>query len=134
MPAPASGSSYDAVRARCVQRTNQYRATRNVRPLARRSDQEACVDAQAQGDAAAASPHANFGRCREMAQNECPAWRGSPSQMVDACLQAMFNEGPGQGMQHGHYNNMMNPAYTSLSCGLYVAPDGKTWLVQDFFQ
>lgn len=54
--------------------------------------------------------------------------------MVDACLKSMFSEGPGQGAQHGHYTNLMNPAYSSLACGLYVAPDGKTWLVQDFFR
>lgn len=116
-----------------MQRTNEYRARKHLAPYARRTDEESCADSQAQGDATANTPHADFGRCREMAQNECPAWKGTPAHMVDACLKMMMDEGPGQGSQHGHYENIMSPRYSSLSCGLYVAPDGKMWLVQDFF-
>lgn len=45
----------------------------------------------------------------------------------------MFDEGPGAGSAHGHYNNMMNSKYASVSCGFYVTADGSIWLVQDFF-
>lgn len=69
-----------------------------------------------------------------MAQNECPGWPGSPDQVVDSCLDMMFREGPGEGPTHGHYNNMVNPSYVAMSCGFALTPDGKLWVVQDFFR
>lgn len=100
----------------------------------RKNGREACADGQAKSDALASQPHGRFGKCGEGAQNECPGWKGTPESTVDSCLQAMFDEGPGAGAAHGHYNNMMDAKYGSVACGFYVTSDGSIWLVQDFFR
>ena len=104
-----SGDPLDALRARCVQRTNEYRARVSVAPIARRPDREACADGAAQSDGVSGSAHGAFGRCQEGAQNECPGWPGSPDQVIDRCLEQMFAEGPGPFAGHGHYLNMTAP-------------------------
>jgi hypothetical protein len=126
-------SGLEAARARCVDRTNQFRASVGAPPLGRRPDREACIDREAHDDAAARAAHATFGACGEMAQNTCPDWYGPPEAMVDNCLQSMFDEGPGAGAAHGHYTNMVNRRYSSVACGFFVTPAGEVWLVQDFF-
>jgi uncharacterized protein YkwD len=132
-PPPATNDPFAVARDRCVQKTNAFRATKSVAAVARRGDREKCADKQAEADALASQPHGRFGKCGESAQNECPGWKGTPESTVDSCLQAMFDEGPGTGPAHGHYNNMMNPKYASVSCGFYVTSDGSIWLVQDFY-
>lgn len=132
-PAPAPSSSLEAARQACVHHTNQHRASVGAAPLARRPDREACIDREARDDAAAGAAHATFGNCGEMAQNTCPDWRGPPAAMVGRCLQSMFDEGPGSGPAHGHYNNMTDRKYTGVACGFHVTPSGDVWLVQNFY-
>jgi hypothetical protein len=93
-----------------------------------------CADNQGRLDQAAKTPHSAFGQCSESAQNECPAFKGTPDAVVDRCLKMMFDEGPGEGPAHGHYVNMTNPAYRTVACGFHVAPDGSFWLVQNFYR
>jgi hypothetical protein len=81
----------------------------------------------------ASSPHGSFGKCGELAQNECPGWKGSPDSIVDSCLKAMFDEGPGNGPQHGHYNNIMG-GYAGVTCSFFTAADGSVWMVQNFYR
>jgi uncharacterized protein YkwD len=133
-PPPTTTDTFAQARERCVQKTNSYRATKGVAAVQRKNGRESCADGQAQADALASQPHGRFGKCGENAQNECPGWKGTPESTVDSCLQAMFDEGPGAGAAHGHYNNMMDPKYTSVACGFYVTSDGSIWLVQDFFR
>ena len=128
-----TGGSFSAARQICVDRTNEFRARVGMRPLVRRTQSEPCIDQQAQSDAQTRVTHGAFGRCGEFAQNECPGWGASPESTATSCLQGMFNEGPGQGPGHGHYNNMTSSKYASVACGFFIAPDGKTWLLQDFF-
>lgn len=130
-PAP---STHAKARERCLQKTNDYRATKGLPPVTARTDRDACTDGQAQSDATQGEPHGAYGQCGELAQNECPGWKGTPESIVDSCLAAMFAEGPGTGPSHGHYSNLMNPSYTSLSCGFFVAADGSVWMTQDFFK
>jgi hypothetical protein len=93
------------------------------------------VSSQAMGDAQAGRGHATFGRCQEGAQNVCPGYPGSPDVALQSCLQQMFDEGPGEPYSaHGHYLNMTNTAYKGAACGFYTAPDGKLWIIQDFFR
>jgi len=132
-PSPASASSLEAARQLCVQRTNEYRARVGVGPLARRPDAEACGDAQASSDGASRTAHGAFNRCRERAQNECPGWDGTPSDVVNRCLAMMFAEGPGPGPAHGHYVNMTDRQYSGVSCGFATLPNGELWVVQDFY-
>lgn len=129
----AAASSFEAARQLCVQRTNEYRARVGVGPLLRRQDAEACSDAQARADSAARTAHGAFGQCRERAQNECPGWPGAPSDALDRCLAMMFAEGPGAGPAHGHYTNMTDAKYRGVACGIVQLPDGKYWIVQNYY-
>lgn len=131
-PLPSSGNPY----ADCVTRINQLRWECQCLPSLERWDAaEDCADQHAEYDSSR-SAHAGFRDdiCapRGWAQNECPGWR-STEQVVAGCLQAMWDEGPGEPyVEHGHYINMTNPAYTKVACGFYETTDGSVWSVQNF--
>jgi hypothetical protein len=129
-----SSDPLDALRARCVLRTNEFRARVSLAPLARQPGRDACLDGEAQSDGATHTAHGAFGRCQEGGQNECPGWPGPIEQVIDQCLAQMFAEGPGPFAGHGHYLNMTDPKFSSVACGFATAPDGKLWLVQDFYR
>jgi hypothetical protein len=131
---PPVPDAFSLARARCVQRTNEYRARVSAPALGSRSDQLTCADNAARTDAAAKTPHSAFGQCNESAQNECPAFKGNVDTAIDRCLKMMFDEGPGQGPAHGHYTNMTNTSYRSVACGFHVTPDGALWVVQNFYR
>jgi hypothetical protein len=122
----------DAARQACVDRINGFRATLGLTPLARWTEQESCSDAEAKSDSMTGDAHSAFGRCGEGAQNECPGW-GSVDQVVQDCLQDMWDEGPGEPYSdHGHYINMSNPDYERVACGFAKSADGGLWAVQNF--
>jgi len=131
-PVPSTGNPYDD----CVARINQLRwVCQCLRPLGRWKGGEACANKHAKYDSKRGI-HAGFngGICRPegLAQNECPAWP-SKSGVVEGCLQAMWDEGPGKRFsKHGHYVNMSNPSYERVACGFAKGADGKTWSVQNF--
>ena len=139
-PAPApppvapSGDPLAPIRARCVQRINEYRARVGVSQLGQRTDKEACADAQARSDAASRRAHGAFGQCRESSQNECPGWPDALEVVVDRCLAMMFAEGPGNGPEHGHYVNMTDSQVRSVACGVSRGANGEVWMVHDFFR
>lgn len=120
----------------CVARINQLRWTcQCLPPLERWKKAERCADAQAKRDSQRGI-HASFneGSCKPsgLAQNECPAWP-STEEVIDGCLQAMWDEGPGKRFsKHGHYLNMSNPRYERVACGFARTPEGKLWSVQNF--
>ena len=65
----------------------------------------------------------------------CPGWPGPLEQVIDRCLAQMFAEGPGPfSGGHGHYLNIVDPKFHGVSCGFGTAPNGKIWLVQDFYR
>jgi len=120
-----------AERSPCVDRINDFRATEGIAPLKRWVEAEACSDNQSKADSTSGA-HANFGDCGESAQNTCPGWP-STDDVIGGCLQAMWDEGPGEPFsEHGHYINMSNPNYTQVACGFYEMPDGKIWANQNF--
>ena len=128
-PAPSSGD----LAQDCVDRINQLRAEcQCLPPLARWRDGEACATEQAAYDRTR-RPHAGFqdGICNAgSAQNECPGWRDA-TDVVRGCLQAMWDEGPGEDFQeHGHYLNMTNSRFTEVACGFDI--DSDVWSVQNF--
>jgi len=65
-------------------------------------------------------------------QNECVNWSPNAgetvTQMVNRCVQAWFNEGPGG----GHYTNMTSTTYTNLTCGVYKSSTGKYTVTADY--
>ena len=128
-PGPGDGTVEQA----CVDKINAFRATLNLAPLARWTDQEACSDGEAKSDSETGKAHGAFGTCTEMAPNECPGWPGPPASMIGGCLQMMWDEGPGTDFsKHGHYINMSSTKYTKVACGFYTMPSGKVWSVQNF--
>ena len=120
----------------CVDRINQLRwDCQCLPPLQRWTAGEACAEQHAEYDSSR-SPHAGFrdGICSPagFGQNECPGWR-SVGQVVSGCLQAMWDEGPGEPFsQHGHYINMTNPSHSKVACGFYETSKGEVWAVQNF--
>jgi hypothetical protein len=119
-PSDGSGSSDPA--QQCVEIINGLRFTVGLPPLARWTENEACADAQVEADRLAGTAHAHFQQCSELMQTECT---GFPS--IAACLQAMWDEGPGDGPAHGHYNILASPAAHRVACGF-----SADWMVQDF--
>jgi hypothetical protein len=136
---PAEGGGgvqdlYGDARKRCVDRTNQLRASIGLGPIPRLASAEACVDGQAKSDSVTGEAHGAFDACldqvegwRGVAQNECPSYP-SVEAALGGCLDAMWAEGPGG----GHYDNMTGDS-THTACGLYTTPQGKVWMIQDFW-
>ena len=132
-PVPDSGDFY----ADCVARINQFRwECQCLPPLERWTEGEDCADQQAEYDYGVNEAHAGIqARICENggnAQNECPGY--SPNfGIVDFCLQQMWDEGPGEDFNaHGHYINMSNTSFSQVACGLFTAPNGEIWSVQNF--
>jgi hypothetical protein len=119
----------------CVDRINQFRAEcQCLPPLGRWTSGEACADQDAEYDSTNGA-HAGFidNICESgWAQNECPDWP-SVDVVVEGCLQAMWDEGPGEPFEaHGHYINMSSTDYTEVACGFYTTPGGTVWAAQSF--
>jgi hypothetical protein len=129
-PAPSS-DPFAAARQSCVDRINQYRARVRMGPLARDPSTEGCDDEESRLDARSNRAHGSFGKCGERAQNACPNYPGaSVEDVLNKCLQQMFEEGPGG----GHYDNMTSTKYSRASCGFEALPGGRIWTVQNFFK
>ena len=120
----------------CVARINQLRRKcQCLPPLARWKGGEECANKQAKYDSKRGN-HAGFndGICKPKgsAQNQCPGWP-STARVIDQCLQAMWDEGPGRRFsKHGHYINMSSSKYERVACGFAKASDGSVWSVQNF--
>lgn len=131
--APADGGgSTSAASQLCVDTINMYRATLGLPPYARWVEQEACTSQAALTDSQTGMAHSSFGDCGENAQNECPNWNGSLESIVAGCLKLMWDEGPGTGPAHGHYNTMSSTRYTRVACGFSTGSNGRTWATQNF--
>ena len=50
---------------------------------------------------------------------------------IDAMLKMMFDEGPGPGEAHGHYENIMNAQYRRMGAGLLEVGE-NLYLTNDF--
>jgi hypothetical protein len=128
------GDPYGDARIRCVDRTNALRATKGLAPIPRLASAEPCVDGQAKSDSESGKPHGAFDAClnqvekwKGVAQNECPGYPSVES-TLGGCLDMMWAEGPGG----GHYDNMVGNS-TQTACGFYTTPQGKVWMIQDFW-
>ncbi len=122
----------ESSRQACVDEINAHRATLGLPAYARWTKGEACADEQARQDSESGQPHGAFGQCEEAAQNECAGWP-SAGTIIDSCLLAMWNEGPGEDFAlHGHFLNMSSVDFTRVACGFYETPSGDFWSTQDF--
>lgn len=139
-PTPDPGGtgtvSPDADLQHCVDVINMYRAMVGSAPLARAADLETFAAAGAASDSMTGMAHGHFismsGGGIAWAENEIPGWPlsefGSISHIMDQGSADMWAEGPGG----GHYENMKNPAYTHVGCGVFTTPDGSIWITQDY--
>lgn len=131
-PRPSTGNPYQD----CVARINQLRwDCQCLPPLARWKGGEQCANKEAKYDSKR-GPHAGFNAriCKPhgFAQNVCPGWP-SKARVIDGCLQAMWDEGPGKRFsKHGHYVNMSKASYERVACGFARSADGEIWSVQNF--
>lgn len=129
---PSTGSTHQD----CVARINQLRwECQCLPPLRRWKAGEKCATKHAKHDVDH-GVHAGFDEVscepKGLAQNECPAWP-STAKVIDGCLQAMWDEGPGKRFsKHGHYVNMSNRRYESVACGFAKDAEGRVWSVQNF--
>lgn len=121
----AGGSSANEA---CFNTINEYRKKDGLKPYARWTDSETCADGQAKSDSSTGNGHGSFGRCGEMAQNECPGTAGGVDKALPRCLSMMWAEGPGG----GHHDSMASTKYTKVACGVFVTSRGATWSVQNF--
>lgn len=131
-PPPSTGNPHKD----CVARINQLRwKCQCLPPLERWKGGEGCANKHAKYDSKHGI-HAGFNGdvCKPegLAQNECPGWP-STGGVIDGCLQAMWDEGPGKRFsKHGHYINMSNSSYEQVACGFAKASDGNVWSAQNF--
>lgn len=121
----------------CVATINGHRASISMAPLARWTDSAPCFSRQANQDFASGKGHANFGKCKESAQNTCPGWKSDTTfsareSTMKRCILGMWNEGPGEPYSaHGHYINMTNTKYAKVGCGFHHE-NGSFWINMDF--
>ncbi|MDB9744215.1 CAP domain-containing protein [Fibrobacterales bacterium] len=119
----------------CVAEINKYRVLENLPALDRWEESEGCSDLSAKGDSETGKAHDNFGKCGEMAQNECPSWKTVES-VLNGCLAMMWDERKlpesAPFSERGHYLNMSSTKYTKVGCGFYKTDDGEVWAVQNF--
>ena len=136
----------------CLAIVNEYRATEELAPLARATDErQLCADEQSGEDLASGQAHSHFGSCGEMAQNTGPNVRMASGQsygefarlylrMMWEDEKALVTSGqrdPEKDEDYpyiGHYLNMKGN-YVSVACGFAVSADGATgWFNVDFFR
>ena len=136
----------------CLAIVNEYRATEELAPLARATDErQLCADEQSGEDLASGQAHSHFGSCGEMAQNTGPNVRmasgKSYGEFARLYLRMMWEDekalvtsgqrDPEKDEDYpyiGHYLNMKGN-YVSVACGFAVSSDGRTgWFNVDFFR
>jgi len=132
-----AAKGWAAVDSVCQETINTYRSSISLAPLAHWTDSAPCFSRQADLDFAAGTGHANFGLCKESAQNTCPGWDSDTTfsarvSTMKRCILGMWNEGPGEPYSaHGHYINMTNTSYTKVGCGFHHE-SGRLWINMDF--
>jgi hypothetical protein len=138
VPGDDTSNPNEAAYIRCVELTNELRATVGRPPVERSAELEAYATEGAEYDHGR-DPHDHFrsnsGGGIAFAENECPHWDlsfggGSVTSLVEACIDAFWSEGPGTGDAHGHYNNMIGN-YGTLGCGIYNEGSDYT-IIQDY--
>jgi hypothetical protein len=158
--ANCSTNDLESVRQCCVYTINNYRATVNAALLKRATpEQEACSDAGAKKDGDANAAHGSAGSCVRVGtglrggQDACPNWQigwsgATLGDLLTNCLKAMWDEktkfdasGKTRAAcqqdsscfaNYGHYLNMSDTGYTTVSCGFYQVKTNTWWMNQDF--
>ncbi|MBW2731943.1 MAG: hypothetical protein JRH20_06085 [Deltaproteobacteria bacterium] len=121
----------------CVDLSNEKRALVSSGPLTRWVEKEPCVDGEAKvesdANAAGEPAHSSRGTCGELAQNLCGGMGWGIEELTRYCVEGWFNEGPGEGWEHAHYYQLINPAFTKVACGFYLSSTGDLQIVQTLY-
>lgn len=134
-----------------LDKVNAYRASKGVAPLVIDPALSAFALTGSERLSDDHAPHANF----KFEAGTDPAFAGAhvwaenqgdpngvrkldadptvnTQKQIDLMLKLMWDEGPGDAATgHGHYDNMMNPAFTRMGVGLY-SRDGVLYMTNDF--
>lgn len=140
----SGGDPFAAQRQACIDKINEFRATKGLPAYGRWTAAETCVDQQATADEMNDAPHGawkngTFPTCNGSGQNEC---LGQGPNGIESCLAQMWAEGaqPGckgcdacnqaynpncadcdfygmNGTVCGHYVNMSALYFTEAACG-----------------
>jgi hypothetical protein len=124
-----------AERAFCVALVNAYRELAGLAPLSPVAELEDCAAQAAEADGETEVPHGWFdttGGCGVAdAETEIPGWPlaqyGSVFTVIDQGTALMWSEGPG-----GANHDTLLGEHQGIGCGVYVTPDNRVWVVQDF--
>jgi hypothetical protein len=131
------GGGSTAAHEFCVDETNRLRELNGRAPVAWSAELEAYANEGAEYDHAR-SPHDHFGDTQgggiAFGENECPHWDlsfggGDMVELMRACIDAFYSEGPGG----GHYEIMLSNDYGTLGCGIYQEGTDVT-IIQDYGQ
>ena len=151
-PAGDSGSFYE-FQIRNLDDINKYRATLSIAPVKLDTTLSAFAQAGTLEESMNHIAHANFMAAQAAGtlfttdgfsmtagenQGDPNGWNPISSNkttneldQIDAIQKAMFDEGPGSGVAHGHYTNIMDADYTRLGVGL-LEIKGQLYLTNDF--
>jgi uncharacterized protein YkwD len=145
---------FDAFQLRNLEDINKYRATLSLAPLTLDATLSKFAQAGTLEESMNHIAHANFMAAETAGTLFTPADgfsmnagenQGDPNgwnpissnkttnelDQIDAIQKTMFDEGPGAGEAHGHYENIMNPQFTRVGIGLLEVGD-KLYLTNDF--
>jgi hypothetical protein len=133
-PGLTTRDGYDEERRLCVERTNEYRASKGLPALRQSPRLEEYAAKAARHDGLSHRPHDYFDRTDggkiAMAENLVPWWslarRGTVRKIVTDGLAFMWAEGP----SGSHARHIAGP-FTELGCGIFVHGDEVT-VVQAF--
>jgi uncharacterized protein YkwD len=151
--APSLDGGFNEFQIRNLNDVNTYRATLGIAPLKLDAQLSAFAYAGSQEESQNHIPHDHFMMAEAAGtlfttdgfsmsagenQGDPTGWSiitSNPTtnelDQIDAIQKAMFDEGPGDGEAHGHYENIMNPAYDRLGVGL-LSVGNKLYLTNDF--
>ena len=128
---PSSVSVTAADLAFCTSETNRYRASVGAGALAQAADLDAFALAAARADHASGVEHGYFqaNAIGLAAENMALRWPfgGNVRSLMTAALSAFWAEGPGS----EHYENMRDPRWRRLGCGIYIE-GSQASLTQEF--
>lgn len=129
---------------RLLAAVNHDRATRRIRPLALNKRLSLCSYGNSRYMASTGSvsqeqfPGDICVRHARAGENVAYWWTASPTTVLQI-HRDMMSEGPcphrgcpgNEYEYHGHYMNLVDPAYRSVGIGIYVT-HGTTWVTEDF--
>ncbi len=126
--APLTEADKSAARTACITGINAFRTAEGVAKVTRNTEQESCVDTQAEKAIAADNFVVSFKSCTERSQVGCYAYVGDTAQKsVKTCLDGMGKD------KNDSYKMVIRKEWKKGACGLSQATDGRVWIIIDMY-